>query len=78
MTDRCVHCVFSEIIDKNTCDMKCIKHNKTVKCMDNHCEDIILRPYDLLCYALRYYDLANDWGEASELANNFLNNLKSN
>ena len=50
MTYRCVDCVFSEVNDKQFCDMTCLKHRKTVKCMNNHCDDLILRPFQFLSH----------------------------
>lgn len=44
MTYRCVDCVFSEVIDKYSCDMICLKRREEVKCMQNCCEELILIP----------------------------------
>ena len=78
MTYRCVDCVFSEVNDKKFCDMTCLKHRKTVKCMNNHCDDLILRPFQFiahLCYAYNY-DLVKkgkmDWSKADEMAKEHL------
>lgn len=44
MTYRCVDCVYSEIVDKKECTMKCIKKDINVFCMKNCCEELILTP----------------------------------
>lgn len=75
MTYRCVDCVFSEIINKNNCDMECLKHDKTVKCMDNHCKDLILEPVRLLSHIAYHYNYERyvkkgkfNWNDADKMA----------
>lgn len=75
MTYRCVDCVYSEIIDKNTCDMKCLKHDKSIKCMDNHCNDLILEPVRFLSHISYHYNYEKyvkkgkfDWKAADKMA----------
>ncbi len=73
MTYRCVDCVFSEVNDKQFCDMTCLKHRKTVKCMDNHCDDLILRPFQFvshLCYVHNQPDFT--WRHADSMAKGIL------
>ena len=79
MTYRCVDCVFSEVNNKKFCTMTCLKHRKTVKCMENHCEDLILRPFQFLAH-LSYahnIDLVKkgewDWKGADQMAKDHLN-----
>lgn len=67
MMDRHQHCVYCEI-DKESSKGFCIKHNKNIEYKEEHCDDIILKPYYLLCYAFRELGMVNDWGEASEQA----------
>lgn len=78
MTYRCVDCVFSEVNNKKSCTMTCLKHRKTVKCMENHCEDLILRPFQFLAH-LSYahnIDLVKkgkwDWKGADQMAKDHL------
>lgn len=78
MTYRCVDCVFSEIRDKQTCEMACLKHKKTVRCMDNHCNDLILIPLMFLshlCYHQNYDYVKKgkfDWSGADQMAEKLL------
>ena len=78
MTYRCVDCVFSEVNDKKFCDMTCLKHRKTVKCMEIHCDDLILRPFQFiahLCYVHNYHLVKKgkmDWSKADEMAKEHL------
>ena len=76
MTYRCVDCVFSEVNDKQFCDMTCLKHRKTVKCMDNHCDDLILRPFQFvsyLCYVHNHEDEPEfTWSHADNMAKGIL------
>lgn len=75
MTYRCVDCVFSEVLDKQTCDMKCLKHDKNVKCMDNHCNDLILKPVLLLSHISYHHNYERyvkkgkfNWSDADKMA----------
>lgn len=79
MTYRCNDCVYSEIIDKNKCDMKCLKHGDIVQCMNNHCDDLILKPFQFvshLCYASNYEKYVKagkfNWSDADSMASDIL------
>lgn len=79
MTYRCSDCVFSEVIDGKFCSMKCLKHDKTVKCMEIHCDDLILKPFQFisyLCYASNYEKYVKkgkfNWCDADSMAADLL------
>ena len=79
MTYRCSDCVFSEVIDRKFCSMKCLKHDKTVKCMEIHCDDLILKPFQFishLCYASNYEKYVKkgkfNWCDADSMASDIL------
>lgn len=79
MTYRCSDCVFSERIKGKFCSMKCLKHNETVKCMNFHCDDLILKPLQFishLAYAHNYEDHVKkgtfDWAGADQMAREHL------
>ena len=78
MTYRCSDCVYSKIEDKKTCEMECLKHKKTVKCMDNHCDDLILRPFQLLAHLSYAHNIDHvrngdwDWISADQMAKEHL------
>lgn len=59
--------------------MKCLKHDKIVKCMDNHCDDLILKPFQFisyLCYASNYEKYVKsgkfNWSDADSMAADLL------
>lgn len=79
MTYRCSDCVFSEVIDRKFCSMKCLKHDKTVKCMEIHCDDLILKPFQFvshLCYTSNYEKYVKkgkfNWCDADSMASDIL------
>lgn len=79
MTYRCSDCVFSEVIDRKFCSMKCLKHDKTVKCMEIHCDNLILKPFQFvshLCYASNYEKYVKkgkfNWCDADSMASDIL------
>lgn len=79
MTYRCADCVYSEPTD-NLCEMKCIKHDgEIVKCMNNHCDDLILRPFQFishLCFVTnRKGSEEYSWSDAEKLAIHLLENM---
>ena len=79
MTYRCVDCVYSERIIDTFCDMKCLKHDEVVKCMNNHCDDLILKPFQLishLCFVTnRKHSEDYSWNDADRLAVHLLDNI---
>lgn len=78
MTYRCRYCVYAEILDRKVCDMKCLKHDKIVKCMDNHCEDLILEPRLFLSHLFIAHNRELfkqgkiSWSDADTLADSYL------
>ena len=75
MTYRCKDCVYSEIIDKDKCDMKCLKHNEIVFCMNNHCDELILKPFQFVSYLCHAYNqelVKEGWTGADKMAKDHL------
>ena len=74
MTYRCSDCVYSEL-SNNIVDLRCLKHDKIVKCMDTHCEELILEPYQFLSYLSYVHNYEKyvkngewDWEGADQMA----------
>lgn len=76
MVYRCVHCVYAEVIDKQTCDMKCLKKNEIIKCMDNCCNELILIPLYFLSHLLyvsnKEKGTTQSWFDCDRKAKNIL------
>ena len=79
MTYRCNDCVYSEILNKNNCDMRCLKHGDIVQCMNNHCDDLILRPFQFLSHISYVHNYEKyvkkgkfDWAGADQMAREHL------
>ena len=76
MTYRCVDCVYSEVIDKYSCDMECIKKREEVKCMQNCCEDLILKPVLFVSHLIYSENLKKnnrkDWSFCDDKARRIL------
>lgn len=76
MTYRCVDCVYSEIIDKGSCEMCCLKKDVKVFCMQNCCEELILKPVMFISHLIyAYHHKQNkkiDWFESDEQAKSIL------
>ena len=76
MTYRCIDCVYSKIIDKNSCEMSCLKYDRTVWCMENCCESLILKPYLFLSHLIYSYHKKHGkkctWWESDDKAKTIL------
>ena len=76
MTYRCVDCVYSEILDKKSCEMKCLKYDKNTWCMKNCCDELILKPplfISHLIYAYRKkHERDYNWSDCDKEAEKIL------
>ena len=67
MTDRHIHCVYFQYDDQNDLDGYCLLKCKNIEIgFGPCCENIVLRPSELLEYFLVHNNYCDNWGDAAE------------
>lgn len=74
MTDRHIHCVYFQYDDSNDLDGYCLLKCKNIDIgFGPCCENIVLRPSELLEYFLVHNNYCDSWGDAAEEVMEYLN-----
>lgn len=74
MSDRHLHCVYFQYNNPNKVSGYCLlKNEKIDKGYSRCCNDIVLRPHELLSYFLRHEHYCEDWECADRIALEYLN-----
>ena len=73
MTDRHIHCVYFKYDDSNDLDGYCLLKCKNIEIgFGPCCENIVLRPSELLQYFLVHNNYCDNWGDAAEEVKEYL------
>lgn len=73
MTDRHLHCVYFQFKDPNKADGYCLLKKKYIDYgFYTCCEDIVLRPIDVLMYYLKHSGECMDWDDANKVASDYI------
>lgn len=51
--------------------MYCMLKHEIVGCMQNHCDDLISRPIELISFFLKHTNRVDDWNEAYRIASKY-------
>ena len=73
MTYRHLHCVYFQYSNPNGGCGRCLLKNKHIeRGYGPHCEDIVLRPTEILSYFLKHEHYCEDWECADKKALEFI------
>lgn len=73
MTDRHVHCVYCQFTNSNEVKGHCLLKKKNIpKMYTPCCENIVLRPGEILSYFLKHEGYCGDWACADKKALDYL------
>ena len=62
MTDRHIHCVYFQYLEKNAGDGYCLLKQKKIKRgYAQCCDKVVLRPIEVLSYFLKHEQYCEDW-----------------
>ena len=79
MTDRHIHCVYFKYDDSNDLDGYCLLKCKNIEIgFGPCCENIVLRPLELLQYFLVHNNYCDNWGDAAEEVKEYLHRANFN
>lgn len=79
MTDRHLHCVYFQYYNLNSTNGYCLLKNKKIeRGYEPHCEDIVLRPQEVLSYFLKHEHYCADWVCADKKALEYLDKVGFN
>ena len=79
MTDRHLHCVYFKYDDPSKPEGTCLlKQEKITRGYAPHCQDIVLRPMNILSYFLKHEQYCADWECADQKALEYLERVGFN
>ena len=79
MTDRHLHCVYFKYDDPSKPEGTCLlKQEKITRGYAPHCQDIVLRPMNILSYFLKHEQYCESWECADKKALEYLEKVGFN
>ena len=79
MSDRHLHCVYFQYFKNNNVNGICLLKNKEIEYGFKHCcENIVLKPSEILTYFLKHENYCEDWFDASEKSLEYLEKVEFN
>ena len=79
MTDRHLHCVYFQYTNPNQADGYCLlKQEKLERGYGHCCDDIVLRPVELISYFLMHEGYCSDWECADKKALEYIDRVGFN
>ena len=79
MSDRHLHCVYFQYVKNNDIKGICLLNNKEIERGFEHCcENIVLKPSEILTYFLKHENYCENWSDASNKSLGYLEKVGFN